>query len=195
MVFFFPVLFFFSAFWKWVSEWSVNFSGKKNDIYVFIFIKTPAKFEKVLPVFELFWGNLFFCESGLQTFHRKKMFFLKREEKKNQKMSEWVSERWTFPGKNKIWYIWVDSNRHRHPALLVPVDFDRYRHPAPGFWCRLTRDGTSTGTRQLIYRDPPLRTVDAGWLWPASAPGTSYRHLALSAFGAGWLCPGPITGT
>ena len=64
--------------------------------------------------FDHFWpffGDIqnFGRVSGLQTFPRKKkkttvfFFFLKQGKKKKTKFSEfeWVSERWTFPGKKK----------------------------------------------------------------------------------------------
>ena len=71
-VFFFRCCFFFSALWKWVSEWSVNFSRKKkNNLKKKTFLekkKTTQKCEKpfflrFLTYFDLFLGTSTFLAS------------------------------------------------------------------------------------------------------------------------------------
>ena len=111
------MLFFFSALWKWVSEWSVNFFRKKKITNRFQnFLGKNKKHPHFLkntffwPFWTFFCGNLLLWRvSGLQTFPRKKkktkvIFFFPRLEKKKQnssKSSEWVSDK-LFQGNKKM---------------------------------------------------------------------------------------------
>ena len=117
MVFFFPALFFFRP--LKMSEWvkcklfQEKKNNKKNGKK-----KNTSKMWKTayFAFFDHFWpffGDIqnFGRVSGLQTFPRKKkncFFFLKQEKKTKFSEFEWVSERWTFPGK-KIRYLWLES--------------------------------------------------------------------------------------
>ena len=102
----FPACFFFLALWKYVSEWGVNFSKKKNKnknkkTNLEINKNTAknwksAKIKIFWPFLTFFWRSQFFWQvSGFQTFPRKKnrCFFFRYVEKKKQfsknRVSEW----------------------------------------------------------------------------------------------------------
>ena len=110
-VFFISSAVFFSTLWKWVSEWSLNFSRKKNRFQNFWEkIKNTYKYKYLcFTILDLFDRHLLFWRvSGLQTFPRKKkVFFFPKvgnNKKKPSKSSERVSDK-LFQGNQKIRYL------------------------------------------------------------------------------------------